>query len=433
MQVSVEKTSELSRKMIVSVPEEVVQQKVAERLKSLSKNVKIDGFRPGKAPQQVINKLYGERVRGEVTGDLIQSTYFEALSKEQLRPAGYPNIQPADQSEGFQYIAEFEVYPEISLDGVNGMEVKRPVAEVTESDVDAMIEKLRVRNKTWQTVERPSQAQDRITITFSGSVDGENFTDGKVENYPVEIGAGQMIPGFEDSLIGLSGGEQKTFNATFPENYGKDTLAGKTAEFEVEAVKVEESVLPEIDADFIKKHGIEDGDMVSFREDIRNTMERQLAQALAARLKNSVMDALYGAVQVAVPNTLIDGEIENLMAPYKENAKKRKVKFEELDLPKDLFEEQARRRVALGLILAEVIDKGEIKLDDARVRNTIEEMAQNYEQPQDVINWYYADEKRLDEVKNMVLEDQAVDWLVAKAKVQDENLNFYDLMDNQAR
>ncbi|MBL1264820.1 trigger factor [Candidatus Methylomicrobium oryzae] len=433
MQVSVEKTSELSRKMIVSVPEAVVQQKVAERLKSLSKNVKIDGFRPGKAPQQVINKLYGERVRGEVTGDLIQSTYFEALSKEQLRPAGYPNIQPADQSEGFQYIAEFEVYPEISLDGVNGMEVKRPVAEVTESDVDAMIEKLRVRNKTWQTVERPSQAQDRITITFSGSVDGENFTDGKVENYPVEIGAGQMIPGFEDSLIGLSGGEQKTFNATFPENYGKDTLAGKTAEFEVEAVKVEESVLPEIDADFIKKHGIEDGDMVSFREDIRNTMERQLAQALAARLKNSVMDALYGAVQVAVPNTLIDGEIENLMAPYKENAKKRKVKFEELDLPKDLFEEQARRRVALGLILAEVIDKGEIKLDDARVRNTIEEMAQNYEQPQDVINWYYADEKRLDEVKNMVLEDQAVDWLVAKAKVQDENLNFYDLMDNQAR
>jgi trigger factor len=433
MQVSVEKTSELSRKMIVSVPEEVVQQKVAERLKSLSKNVKIDGFRPGKAPQQVINKLYGERVRGEVTGDLIQSTYFEALAKEQLRPAGYPNIQPVAQGEGFQYTAEFEVYPEIVLDGVNGMEVKRPVAEVTESDVDAMIEKLRVRNKTWQTVERPSQEKDRITITFSGSVDGENFTDGKVENYPVEIGAGQMIPGFEDSLIGLSAGEQKTFNATFPENYGKDTLAGKTAEFEVEAVKVEESVLPEVDADFIKKHGIEDGDMASFREDIRNTMERQLAQALAARLKNSVMDALYGAVQVTVPNALIDGEIENLMAPYKENAKKRRVKLEELDLPRELFEEQARRRVALGLILAEVIDKGEIKLDDARVRNTIEEMAQNYERPDDVINWYYADEKRLDEVKNMVLEDQAVDWLVAKAKVQDESLNFYDLMDNQAR
>jgi trigger factor len=433
MQVSVEKTSELSRKMIVSVPEEVVQQKVAERLKSLSKNVKIDGFRPGKAPQQVINKLYGERVRGEVTGDLIQSTYFEALAKEQLRPAGYPNIRPAEQGEGFQYTAEFEVYPEIALDGVNGMEVKRPVADVTESDVDAMVEKLRVRNKTWQTVERPSLAQDRITITFSGSVDGENFTDGKVENYPVEIGAGQMIPGFEDSLIGLSAGEQKTFNATFPENYGKDTLAGKTAEFEIEVAKVEEAVLPEVDADFIKKHGIEDGDMASFREDIRNTMERQLAQALAARLKNSVMDALYGAVQVTVPNALIDGEIENLMAPYKENAKKRKVKFEELDLPRDLFEEQARRRVALGLILAEVIDKGEIKLDDARVRNTVEEMAQNYERPQEVINWYYEDEKRLDEVKNMVLEDQAVDWLVAKAKVQDEALSFYDLMDNPAR
>jgi trigger factor len=433
MQVSVEKTSELSRKMVVSVPEEVVQQKVAERLKSLSKNVKIDGFRPGKAPQQVINKLYGERVRGEVTGDLIQSTYFEALAKEQLKPAGYPNIHSADESEGFKYIAEFEVYPEITLDGVNGMEVKRPVAEVTESDVDAMIEKLRTRQKNWQTVERASQAQDRITITFSGSVDGENFTDGKVENYPVEIGAGQMIPGFEDSLIGLAAGEQKIFTATFPENYGKDTLAGKAAEFEVEVIKVEESVLPEIDADFIKKHGIEDGDMAAFRDDIRNTMERQLTQALAARLKNSVMDALYGAVQVAVPNALVDGEIENLMAPYKENAKKRKVKLEDLDLPKNLFEEQAKRRVALGLILAEVIDKSEIKLDDARVRTTIEEMALSYERPEDVITWYYADEKRLDEVKNMVLEDQAVDWLVAKAKVQDESLSFYDLMDNQAR
>lgn len=419
--------------MIVSVPEDVVQQKVAERLKSLSKKVKIDGFRPGKAPQQVINKLYGEQVRGEVTGDLIQSTYFEALAKEQLRPAGYPNIHPADESEGFKYTAEFEVYPEISLDGVNGMEVKRPVAEVAESDVDAMIEKLRVRNKSWQTVERASQAQDRITITFSGSVDGENFTDGKVENYPVEIGANQMIPGFEDNLIGLTAGTQTTFTSTFPENYGKDTLAGKAAEFEVEVIKVEESVLPEVDADFIKKHGIEDGDMAAFRDDIRNTMERQLTQALAARLKNSVMDALYGAVQVPVPNALVDGEIETLMTPYKENAKKRKVKLEDLELPRDLFEEQAKRRVALGLILAEVIDKGEIKLDDTRVRNTIEEMAQNYERPEDVVNWYYADEKRLDEVKNMVLEEQAVDWLVAKAKVQDETLNFYDLMDNQAR
>jgi len=433
MQVSVEKTSELSRKMIVSVPEEVIQEKMATRLKSLSKNVKIDGFRPGKAPQQVINKLYSERVRGEVTGDLIQSTYFEALAKEQLRPAGYPNIHSADESEGFQYTAEFEVYPEIALDGINGMDVKRPVADVTESDVDTMIEKLRTRQKTWQDVERASQAQDRITITFSGTVDGENFTDGKVENYPVEIGAEQMIPGFEDSLIGLAAGAQKTFTATFPESYGKESLAGKAAEFEVEVVKVEGSVLPEIDADFIKKHGIEDGDVAAFRDDIRNTMERQLTQALAARLKNSVMDALYGAVPVTIPNALVDGEIENLMTPYKENAKKRKVQLEELDLPKDLFEEQAKRRVALGLILAEVIDQGEIKLDDHRVRNTIEEMAQNYEHPQDVINWYYADAKRLDEVKNMVLEDQAVDWIVAKAKVQDESLSFYDLMDNQTR
>ena len=433
MQVSVEKTSELSRKMIVSVPENVVQEKMAARLKSLAKQVKIDGFRPGKAPQQVVNKLYGERVRDEVTGDLIQSTYFEALDKEQLRPVSHPLIHSPDNSEGFKYTAEFEVYPEISLDAVNGMSVTRPVAEVTESDVDAMVEKLRVRNKTWQEVDRTSREQDRITINFSGSVDGENFTDGTVENYPVEIGAKQMIPGFEDGLIGLTAGAKSTFKATFPENYGKETLAGKEADFEAEVVKVEEPVLPEVDEEFIKKHGIEDGDMAAFREDVRNTMERQLSQSLASRLKNSVMDALYGAVQVTVPTALIDSEIETLMQPYKENAKKKNVRIEDLDLPRDLFEEQAKRRVALGLILAEVIDKGEIKLDNDRVRTTIEEMAQNYERPQDVINWYYADEKRLQEVRNMVLEDQAVEWLVAKARVQDENLNFYDLMDNPAR
>lgn len=433
MQVSVEKTSELSRKMVVSVPESVVQEKIEARLKSLAKKVKIDGFRPGKVPQQVIKKMYGEQVRGEVAGDLIETTYVDAVVKEQLRPAGMPVIHSPSHDDGFQYTAEFEVYPEIALDGVNGMAVKRPVANVTESDIDAMIEKLRQRNKTWQTVERAAQAGDRVTIAFSGSVDGENFTGDRIADYPVEIGAGQMIPGFEDNLIGLSAGEQKTFNATFPENYGKETLAGKTAEFSVEASKVEVPVVPEVDADFIKKHGIEDGDSAAFRDDIRNTMERQLAQALAARLKNSTMDALYDAVPVTVPNALVDSEIESLMKPYKENAKKRNVKFEDLNLPRDMFEEQAKRRVALGLILAEVIEQGEIKLDNERVRGAVEEMAQNYEHPQHVIDWYYADEKRLDDVKNMVLEDQAVDWLVARANVQDENLSFYDLMDNQAR
>jgi trigger factor len=431
MQVSVEKTSELSRKMTVSVPEEVVQEKMASRLKSLARSVKIDGFRPGKVPQHVVEKMYGDRVRGEITGDLIQSTYFEALQDQNLRPAGHPHIHPSNETEGFKYTAEFEVYPEISLEGVEKIEVSRPVATVQDADVDDMIEKLRAQKKTWTAVERESREHDRVTISFSGSSEGENFTNGKVENYPVEIGAKQMIPGFEENLIGLKAGDNKTFEVSFPEEYGNEKLAGKAAEFEVEVATVEEPVLPEIDEAFIKAYGVEEGTMDSFRADIKNNMERELEQALRGKLKNAVMDALYEKVQVTVPNTLVDEEIENMMKPYIETAKRQKMKLEDMKLPRDAFEEQARRRVALGLILGEIIHKNEIKVDSNKVRSTIEDMAKSYERPEDVVNWYYSDESRLNDVQQMVLEDQTVEWLVAKAKVSEEKVNFNDVMGKQ--
>jgi len=431
MQVSVEKTSELSRKMTVSVPEEVVQEKMAARLKSLARSVKIDGFRPGKVPQHVVEKMYGDRVRGEIAGDLIQSTYFEALQDQNLRPAGHPHIHPADETEGFKYTAEFEVYPEISLEGIEQIEVSRPVATVQDADVDDMIEKLRAQKKTWAVVERESREHDRVTISFSGASEGENFTDGKVENYQVEIGAKQMIPGFEENLIGLKAGDNKTFEVSFPEEYGNEKLAGKVAVFEVEVVTVEEPVLPEIDEAFIKAYGVEEGTMDSFRVDIKNNMERELEQALRGKLKNAVMDALYEKIQVAVPNTLVDQEIENMMKPYIETAKRQKMKLEDMKLPRDAFEEQAKRRVALGLILGEIIHKNEIKIDNNKVRSTIEDMAKSYERPEDVVNWYYSDESRLNDVQQMVLEDQTIEWLVARAKVSDETVNFNDVMGKQ--
>jgi trigger factor len=431
MQVSVEKTSELSRKMTVSVPEEVVQEKMASRLKSLARSVKIDGFRPGKVPQHVVEKMYGDRVRGEITGDLIQSTYFEALQDQNLRPAGHPHIHPSNETEGFKYTAEFEVYPEISLEGVEKIEVSRPVATVQDADVDDMIEKLRAQKKTWTAVERESREHDRVTISFSGSSEGENFTNGKVENYPVEIGAKQMIPGFEENLIGLKAGDNKTFEVAFPEEYGNEKLAGKAAEFEVEVATIEEPVLPEIDEAFIKAYGVEEGTMDAFRADIKNNMERELEQALRGKLKNAVMDALYEKVQVTVPNTLVDEEIENMMKPYIETAKRQKMKLEDMKLPRDAFEEQARRRVALGLILGEIIHKNEIKVDSNKVRSTIEDMAKSYERPEDVVNWYYSDESRLNDVQQMVLEDQTMEWLVAKAKVSEEKVNFNDVMGKQ--
>ncbi|WP_305908704.1 trigger factor [Methylomarinum sp. Ch1-1] len=431
MQVSVEKTSELSRKMTVSIPEEVVQEKMEVRFKSLAREVKLDGFRPGKVPLNVIKKKFADRVRGEVSGDLIQSTYFEALQQQDLIPAGHPHIHPADNSEGFEYVAEFEVYPEISLDVVDQLEITRTSSTVEEADLDQMIDKLREQKKDWNAVERASQENDRVTIHFSGVCDGENFTDGKVENYQVVIGGKQMISGFEEELVGLEAGASKTFDITFPEQYGNDKLAGKQAQFEIEVIKVEEPVLPEVNADFIKAYGIEDGEMSSFRDDVKTNMERELEQALKGKLKNAVMDAIYQNITVTTPKALVDQEIQQLMQPYAENAKKQNLKLEDLDLPRDAFEEQAKRRVALGLILGEIIQKNEIKVDNEKVRETIENMANSYEKPEDVINWYYADDSRLDDVRQIVLEDQAVEWVVNKAKLSDETVKFDEVMSGQ--
>jgi trigger factor len=374
--------------------------------------------------------MYGDRVRGEIAGDLIQTTYYEALQEQDLRPAGHPYIHSSDETEGFKYTAEFEVYPEISLEGVEQIEVSRPVASVQDVDVDDMIGKLRAQKKTWVIVERASQEHDRVTISFSGACEGESFTDGKVENYQVEVGAKQMIPGFEENLIGLKAGVNKTFEVPFPEEYGNEKLAGKVAEFEVEVISVEEPVLPEIDDAFIKAYGIE-GSMDAFREDIKSNLESELEQALRGKLKNAVMNVLYEKIQITVPNTLVDQEVENMMKPYIETAKRQKMKPEDLKLPRELFEEQAKRRVALGLILGEVIHKNDIKVDDNKVRSTIEDMAKSYERPRDVVDWYYSDESRLNDVRQMVLENQTIDWLVAQAKVSDEAINFNDAMSKQ--
>lgn len=433
MQVSVEKTSELSRTMTVCIPEAVVQKKMADRLKSLAREIKIDGFRPGKVPQEVVKKMYGERVRGEIAGDLIKDTYYDALEGQDLKPAGHPHIQPLDEIDGFKYTAVFEVYPEISLKGIDELEIVRPLSSVSDTDVDGMIEKLRVQKQTWRVVDRPAQNSDNVTISFSGTSEGENFTDGKLEDFKVICGQKKMISGFEDNLLGLTAGAHKTFILNFPEDYGNEKLAGKAAEFEVDVVEVEEPVLAEIDEAFIKAYGIEDGLIESFRADVKNNMQRELDQALRSKFKSSVMDALYGKVKLTVPNTLVDVEIESLMKPYIETAKRQKMKLEDLKLPRDSFEDQAKRRVALGLILGEVIQKESIKLDNDKVRSTIEDMAKSYERPEDVVAWYYSDESRLNEVQQMVLEDQVVEWLVGQAKVSDETVNFNDVMDKQQR
>lgn len=433
MQVSVEKTSELSRKMTVIIPEEVVQGKINERLKTLAREVKVDGFRPGKVPQTVVRKMYGARVKEEITGDLIQTNYFKALQDNDLRPAGMPQIEPVKADQGFHFTATFEVYPEISLEAVEAAVVTKPVAVVEASDVDAMIQKLKEQRKVWVASEHDSQEGDKVTIKFSGVCEGENFTDGTVEDFQVEIGTKRMIPGFEEQLTGLSVGATKTFEITFPDVYANEKLAGKVAEFDIEVLKIEVSALPEIDAEFIKAYGIDSGDIEEFRADVQANMQRELDQALKSRLKNAVMDALYANIPVTLPLVMIDQEVESLMKPYYENAKKRNMDVNDIKPANADFEEQAKRRVALGLILAEIIQKNEIKVDADQVRAVIDEMAASYEEPEQVVSWYYGDKKRLAEVEQMVLEDATVEWVLGKVKVTDENVAFNDVMDSVAQ
>ncbi|MCK4492460.1 MAG: trigger factor, partial [Methylococcales bacterium] len=430
MQVSVEQTSELSRKMTVQISEEALQEKVDARLKSLKSEVKIDGFRPGKIPLSLIKKRYGEKVRGEIAGELVQSSYYEALQEQELRPVNMPHIHPIKQEIGIGYTAEFEIYPEISLEGISNIEAKRPISSIETADFDEMVEKLRKHKVLWESVERHSEDNDRVTIHFSGTAEGEDFTDGKVENFEVELGQNQMIPGFEAQLLNLEVGAHKSFELTFPETYaGNPKLNGKVANFEVDVIKVEAPNLPEVDEDFVKEYGIETGDVDAFYEDVRANMKNELQRALSGELKEYVLDALYESLKITLPKALVDQEISTMMKPYIEAMKKQGQKPEEMDLPHDIFEERAKKRVGLGLILAEIIQEHKISVDNEKLRTTVQEITENYDNPEEALVWYYEDEKRLEDVKQMVLEEQTVEWLTGQMTMSDEApQKFHDLV-----
>lgn len=429
MQVSVEATSELSRKMTVTVSEEKISQQVNSKLQSLSGNVKIDGFRPGKVPQAVIKKRYGQQVREEVVSDLIQSSFYDAVRDEKLNPAGAPQIKANKiaEGEGLEYEATFEIIPEFVLMPLETLEVKQFTSKVDESDIDRMVDRLRDQKKTWETVDRKSKSEDRIVITFEGVHEGENFTNGKTEDFPVVIGSGQMIPGFEDKLIGLSAGDKTEFDIEFPKEYPSEKLAGNTAHFSVDVARVEEPKLPALDADFVKSFGVASGDVAELRGDILSNMEREMTRALKNRTKSSVMDQLFDRNTLVLPEVLIQDELEDLLKPYRESARKHKQNLDEAAL-KEQLSPLARRRVALALILGKVIDAHAVKVEPSRVRQSVEEMAASYEDPEEVVRWYYADQTRLREIENMVLEDQIVDLVIGKAKTAQEAIDFQALM-----
>lgn len=426
MQVSVESTSSLGRRVKIAVPAETFEQAFAERLRRLSQQVKLPGFRPGKVPIKMVEARYGGQLLQEVAGDLIQSTLQEAIGTQGLKPAGGTRIHQHSFGRGraFEYTAEFEIFPDIKQLDLTGITIERPVATVTDDDVNRTLDTIRRQRTTWRAVERAAQAGDRTLIDFVGRLNGEEFEGGKGQAYPLVLGSGTFIKELEDGLIGASAGETRRINATFPADYRFAPIAGKTVEFEVAVKEIGEPVVPEIDDELAKQLGVTDGGVDKLRADVRNNLEREAGQRARAILRRNVLDALLKANQFDVPASLIDNEVKRLQQL---NAGAQGGAVDPAQL-----QARARTRVALGLILAEIVRVRGMRPDAAKVRARIEEMAADYDAPQKFIEWYYASPERLGEVESLVLEERIVEELLAGAQVQDRALGFQELLSQES-
>lgn len=423
MQVSVESTSALERRMTIGVPAERIETEVNKRLQQTARRAKVPGFRPGKVPMSVIRQRYEDAARQEALGDLIQATFYEAVVEQKLNPAGAPAVEPKvfEKGKDLEYVATFEVFPEFQVGGFENISVERLQAEVSDADVDNMLDILRKQNTRFEKVEREAQNGDQLNIDFVGKIDGEVFAGGSAKGTSLVLGSGRMIPGFEEALVGVKAGEERVINPTFPADYQNLDLAGKTAEFTVTVNSVAEPKLPELNEEFFAQFGIKESGLDGFRAEVKKNMERELRQAIKSKVKSQVMDGLLEGNAVEVPKALIDNEVNRLrvqaVQQFGGNIKPDQ-------LPAELFTEQAKRRVLLGLIVAEVVKQNELKPDEARVRELIQEMASAYQEPEQVVAWYYKNEQQLNEVRSVVLEEQVVDTVLQKAKVTDKAVSY---------
>ncbi|MGY4528107.1 trigger factor [Pseudomonas sp. UBA4617] len=425
MQVSVENTSALERRMTIAVPAERVENEVNKRLQQTAKRAKVAGFRPGKVPMSVIRQRFEADARQEAFGDLVQASFYEAIVEQKLNPAGAPAVEPKSFEKGkdLEFVAIFEVFPEFTVAGLESISVERLSAEVAEADLDNMLEVLRKQNTRFEAVERAAQKDDQVNIDFVGKVDGEVFAGGSAKGTQLVLGSGRMIPGFEDGLVGAKAGEERVVNVTFPEDYQNLDLAGKAAEFTITVNSVAAPVLPELNEEFFAQFGIKETTLEGFRAEVRKNMERELRQAIKAKVKNQVMDGLLAANPIEVPKALLENEVNRLRVQAVQQFGGN-IKPEQL--PAELFEEQAKRRVVLGLIVAEVVKQFELKPDEGKVREMIEEMASAYQEPEQVIAWYYKNDQQLNEVRSVVLEEQVVDTVLQKATVTDKSVSYED-------
>ncbi|MDH3635462.1 MAG: trigger factor [Gammaproteobacteria bacterium] len=430
MQVSIETLEGLERRMTVQIPSERVSEAVEKKLKDLSKTVRIDGFRPGKVPLKVIQQKYGGHVRQEVIGDVIESSYQEALIQEKVRPAGMPSIDAVstEEKEDMSYTATFEVYPEIEKLELEAIEIEKPRVEITDEDFDAMLQKLREQRKTWKETKAAAKTGYQVMVDFEGRIDGELFEGGAGKDMAIEIGAGQMLAEFEAGLEGIKETEQRTVEVNFPEDYHGADVAGKKAEFTLKATRVSKPDLPEIDEEFAKGFGVEDGDLEKMRTDIRANMEKEKNDRLKQNIKNNVMAGLLEHNTIIAPSAMVTEEIKSLRSQAAQRMGKDPESIDEASFPNELFETEATRRVQLGLLLAEVIRIEKIELNQELVDSAIDEMAVAYEQPDQVRDYYRHNQQARSGLEGTVLEDQVVAHILDKARVSEKDASFDDLM-----
>lgn len=428
MQVSVETLSDLERRVTVQVPAERLTKEIEDRLLSLSRRAKIDGFRPGKAPLKLIKRMYGEQVRYEAVSELMENTLQEALVQEKLNPLGGPRIEPKNLEEGrdLEYCATFEVLPEFEPTGYESITVERPVAEVTEQDVDNMLENLRQQRAVWNVVERPAREGDRISLDFEGKIDGQDFSGGRGENASVVLGKHSLLKGFEERLTGLSAGEETEFDLAFPNDYHVASIAGRTAHFRAKLHSVEEASLPEVDDAFAESFDVKQDGIAGLRRSLRENMERELRDGIKASVKRQIMQGLLEANPIPLPKALVEAEIEQLARQLYFPVSAKDEKSQHLKI--QLFEPEARRRVALGLLISRLATTGQIKVDEQRVRDYLHSVASTYQEPAEILRWYEQTPRALDNVRALVLEDQIVDWLLERARVTEKASTFAEIM-----
>lgn len=430
MEATTAQINELERRVDLSITIANVEKEMDQRLKRMGKNMKMAGFRPGKVPFSVVRQQYGEQARHEVLSEELDRVFSEAVTAQKMRVAGYPRIEPkvTDSTTELEFTAIFEVYPEITLGDLAGAEVERPVLEVTDAEIDKTLDILRKQRVSYEDTDRAAAKEDRVVIDFLGKKDGVPFQGGEAKDYPFVLGQGMMLPDFENAVEGAKAGESKTFDLAFPADYHAPDLAGQTVRFEVTVKQIQAPKLPELDAEFATGMGIADGDVTKMRAEIETNLKREVKRRIETKLKDQVMNALIKTTPITVPSALLENEVQRLMQAARQDMEQRGMKIKDMPIQPEWFTDQAKRRVTLGLILAEVVKTEKLHATPEQVRAMVEEGAQSYEQPEEVIRWYYAQPQRLQEVEGVAIENNVVEWVLSKAKVTDKAEVFDELM-----